>query len=52
VNLRNEGGEVVLKRQVSADWEKVRAFFADLADKARPERSFLCSTVQTADGWN
>lgn len=41
VNLRSEDGSVVLKRQVSTQWEKVRAFFADLADKARPEGGFL-----------
>jgi len=41
VNLRSEDGSVILKRQVSTQWEKVRAFFADLADKARPEGGFL-----------
>jgi hypothetical protein len=35
VNLRNEAGLVILKRQVSTQWEKVCAFFADLAEKAR-----------------
>jgi transposase len=41
VNLRSEDGTVILKRQVSTQWEKVRAFFADLAEKARPEGGFL-----------
>jgi len=41
VNLRSEDGSVILKRQVSTQWEKVRAFFADLAEKARPEGGFL-----------
>jgi transposase len=41
VNLRSEDGTVVLKRQVSTQWEKVRAFFADLAEKARSEGGFL-----------
>ena len=41
VNLRGEDGTVILQRQVSTQWEKVRAFFADLADKARPEGGFL-----------
>lgn len=41
VNVRVEDGEVVLKRQVSTRWEKVRAFFADLADKARLEGGFM-----------
>ena len=37
VNLRNEDETVILKRQVSTQWEKVRAFFADLAEKAGSE---------------
>jgi transposase len=41
VNVRGEDGEVVLKRQVSTGWEKVRAFCADLAEKARPEGGFM-----------
>jgi transposase len=41
VNLRAEDGTVILKRQVSTQWEKVRAFFADLTEKARPEGGFL-----------
>ncbi len=41
VNLRSEDGSVILQRQVSTQWEKVRAFFADLAEKARPEGGFL-----------
>ena len=41
VNLRGEDGTVILQRQVSTAWEKVRAFFADLAEKAAPEGGFL-----------
>lgn len=41
VNLRTEDGTVILKRQVSTQWEKVRTFFADLAEKAQPEGGFL-----------
>jgi transposase len=41
VNLRGEEGSVILQRQVSTQWEKVRAFFADLAEKARPEGGFM-----------
>jgi transposase len=41
VNLRGEDGSVMLKRQVSTQWEKVRAFFADLAENAGPEGGFL-----------
>jgi transposase len=41
VNLRSEDGSVILQRQVSTQWEKVRAFFADLAEKARPQGGFM-----------
>jgi transposase len=41
VNLRGEDGLVILKRQVSTQWEKVRSFFDDLAEKAGPEGGFL-----------
>ncbi len=41
VNLRGEDGSVILQRQVSTEWEKVCAFCADLAEKARPEGGFL-----------
>ena len=41
VNLRDEDGTVILKRQVSTQWEKVRAFFADLAEKGKVEGGFL-----------
>ena len=34
VNLRDEDGDVILKRQVSTQPEKVRALFAGLAEKA------------------
>jgi transposase len=41
VNVRSEDGSAILKRQVSTQWERVRAFFADLAEKAPPEGGFL-----------
>ncbi len=41
VNLRAEDGKVIFKRHASTEWEKVRAFFADLAEKARSEGGFL-----------
>ena len=41
VNLRGEDGSVILQRQVSTQWEKVRAFFADLAEKAKAEGGFF-----------
>jgi hypothetical protein len=53
VNLRGEDGSVILKRQVSRAWEKVRAFFAALTEKARPEGGFLAilgTTVAAGSG--
>jgi transposase len=41
VNLRNEAGQVILRRQVSTRWEPVRAFFASLREQAEPEGGFL-----------
>jgi transposase len=41
VNLRNEEGDVVLRRQVSTRWESVRRFFADLQAQAAPEGGYL-----------
>jgi transposase len=41
VNSRGEDGSVILKRQVSTQWEKVRAFFADFAAKAAADGGFL-----------
>jgi transposase len=41
VNVRSEEGLVILKRQVSTQWERVRSFFDDLAQKAQPEGGFL-----------
>jgi len=41
VNLRNEQGDVVLKRQVSTQWDRIRAFLAELRDVAEPEGGFV-----------
>jgi transposase len=41
VNLRNEAGDVILRRQVSTQWEKVRGFFAELRRQAEPEGGYL-----------
>jgi transposase len=40
VNVRNEAGDAVLRRQVSTDWERVQAFFHELRRLARPEGGF------------
>ena len=37
VNLRNEEGEVVLRRQVSTQWERARTFFEDLRKRSASE---------------
>ncbi len=41
VNLRGEDGNVFLKRQVSTRWEKIQAFFGELAERAAGEGGFM-----------
>ena len=41
VNLRSEDGEVVLQRQVSTRWKKIRTFFGNLAERAAREGGFM-----------
>jgi transposase len=41
VNLRNETGDVILKRQVSTEWKRVHAFFAELCERSQPEGNFV-----------
>jgi transposase len=41
VNLRNEEGDVVLKRQVSTQWDRVRKFFEELEQQAELEGGFM-----------
>lgn len=41
VNLRNEAGDAVLRRQVSTQWEKVKAFFAELRKQAEAEGGYM-----------
>lgn len=41
VNIRDEEGDVLEKRQVSTEWKRVRAFFAGLRRKAEPEGGFV-----------
>jgi transposase len=40
VSIRNEAGDVVLRRQVSTEWGRVRAFFDELRQMAEPEGGF------------
>jgi transposase len=39
-NLRNETGDVILRRQVSTDWKRVHAFFGELRERSLPEGGF------------
>jgi transposase len=41
VSLRSEAGDVLLRRQVSTRWSKVREFFAGLRDQVVPEGGFM-----------
>ncbi len=41
VNIRDERGDVVLKRQVRTQWDRVRRFFHELRERAEPECGFL-----------
>jgi hypothetical protein len=41
VNLRNEQGDVLLKRQVSTEWKRVRVFLAEIQEQSRPEGGFV-----------
>jgi transposase len=50
VNLRNEGGDVVLRRQVSTDWQKVREFFVRLAAQTASDGGYV--TIVEVCGFN
>jgi transposase len=50
VNLRNPSGDVILKRQVSTQWERVRAFLEEVRQKAQPEGGFV--TILEVCGFN
>ena len=41
VSIRNEAGDVVLRRRVSTEWIRVRAFFDELRRLAEPEGGFV-----------
>ncbi|MHB1034264.1 MAG: IS110 family RNA-guided transposase [Pirellulales bacterium] len=41
LNLRNESGDVILKRQVSTEWARVRAFLAEVRERSVPEGGFV-----------
>jgi transposase len=41
INLRNEAGDVILRRQVSTRWESVRAFFVRLVEQSGSEGGYV-----------
>jgi transposase len=41
VNLRDEAGDVILRRQVSTEWKRVRDFFESLRSQSEPEGGFV-----------
>jgi transposase len=41
VNLRNEQGDVILKRQVSTEWKRVREFLEEVQKRSLPEGGFV-----------
>jgi transposase len=41
VSVRDEAGNVLLRRQVSTEWKKVRAFFGELRERASAHGGYL-----------
>jgi transposase len=41
VSVRDESGNVILRRHVSTEWKKVRAFFDELRERARAHEGYL-----------
>ena len=41
VNLRNEAGDVILKRQVSTEWKRVREFMEEMRNRSMPDGGFV-----------
>lgn len=41
VNVRNEQGDVLVKRQVSTEWSRVRNFLEDIRKQSSPEGGFV-----------
>lgn len=41
VNLRNEAGDVILKRQVSTEWARVRKFLEEVRERSMTEGGFV-----------
>jgi len=50
VNLRNEAGEIMLRRQVSTEWARVRKFLEELKEWSVPAGGFV--TIVEVCGFN
>jgi transposase len=50
VNLRNEAGDVILKRQVSTEWKRVREYLEELRQRSQAEGGFV--TILEVCGFN
>jgi transposase len=50
VNLRNEAGDVSLKRQLSTEWKRVREFMEEVRNRSVPEGGFV--TIVEVCGFN
>jgi transposase len=50
VNLRNEAGDVILKRQVSTEWKRVREYLEEVRKLSAPEGGFV--TILEVCGFN
>ena len=51
VSLRDESGNVVLRRQVSTRWEKVRAFFSELREQSTAHGGYLAVVEVCGTTW-
>ena len=50
INIRDESGDVLLRRQVSTEWAKVHKFFAEVRERARGAGGFV--TIMEICGFN
>jgi hypothetical protein len=50
VNLRNEQGDVLVKRQVSTEWPRVRSFLEEVREMSVLEEGFI--TILEVCGFN
>jgi len=47
VSVRDESGNVLVRRQVSTEWQKVRAFFSELCESAKSHGLVPPITMET-----